>query len=519
MAKAYSFVDIPKISSPTATPIAGGNLAAGVTYYYRVYKCYQPNNGGYAYGKSIISDEFSATTDATNKTIRIQFSSPNISGGYIIYRFTTPGVMNVYTNCLTVNVNDSTHNSGGTVTFDDTGYAANTGNVYLEDRDNAHGRLTISGSTSSDKFSIVDLYNADVANGWGVIQKLDENTYKVNTYLLSGSTEYWDDIEKTIVFADGLTGGGTWYFGRVSGTNRTYAGCNIIIKSTWLVSVAFTTLIAYRTSFQYVYPKNGYNDIHTGLGLCHISFSGNSIVQDVTCDRSRSFAPSNTSIVKNVIVSRFDVAFGASAATFDDVKCLSGSRVWQFGGNTTKVTARGVYTEGTYAILVINGKTGSSLTLIDSQIQAGTEMFGSYIDNDGFQYFDKFSYNLKVLEQDEITPIANATITMYDNSGQAFQVLTDSNGDIAEQYILKTYGTVDTPVLPSVYTFTNKYPYKLVIEKDGYETYIENFTQTVSNPIVKIVALKKAQPIRLLTDGAVLALTPETGSSSLLKRL
>jgi len=45
MAKTYTFTDIPKITNPTATAVAGGNLSASVTYYYRVYKCYQPNNG------------------------------------------------------------------------------------------------------------------------------------------------------------------------------------------------------------------------------------------------------------------------------------------------------------------------------------------------------------------------------------------------------------------------------------------------------------------------------------------
>jgi len=191
--------------------------------------------------------------------------------------------------------------------------------------------------------------------------------------------QYFDAVEKTIIFADGINYPGSWWLGRVSGTNRTYGGCNIIIKSNWVTSLNFTYLEAYRTSFQYIFPKNNGVDITTGLGLCHITFDGK--VQDCTCDRSRAFQPSNTSIVKNVIVSRFDVAFRTSQATFDDVKCLSGSRVWQFGGSSTNVVARGVYTEGTSAILVVNGKTGSSLTLIDS-IVSGSPMIGSYIDND-----------------------------------------------------------------------------------------------------------------------------------------
>ena len=159
------------------------------------------------------------------------------------------------------------------------------------------------------------------------------------------------------------------------------------------------------------------------------------------------------------------------------------------------------------------------LLLLIVKLLLGSEMFGSYIGNDGFEYFDKFSYNLKVLEQDEVTPIANATITMFNNAGQIFQVTTNVSGDITEQYILKKYGIVDTPALPSVYTYTNKYPYKLVVSKTGYETYTENFTQTVSNPIVKTVSLKQIVPIRLLVgDGASLALQPELGSSSLLEK-
>lgn len=516
MAKSITFTDIPKISNPSATAVAGGSLLPNTTYYYRIYKIHQSGSPS-SYGRSIISDEFSVTTDAVNKTARITFQSPKVAGqGYLIFRFTTPGQMNININAVTFWPTDNAHNSGGTVTFDDTGYAATTGNTFLEDRDNPHGRLVATGSTSSDKFTIEDLYNADIANGWGVILKLDENTYKVNTHLIMGSTEYFDAVEKTIIFADGISSPGNWTLGRVSGTNRTYAGCNIIIKSTWLTSINFKYLEAYRTSFQYVFPKNNGVDISTGLGLCDISFDGK--VQDCTCDRIRTFVPTNTSIVKNCIVSRFDIAFRTSQATFDDVKCLQGSRVWQFGGSTTNVVARGVYTEGTAAILVVNGKTGSSLTIIDS-IVSGSPMFGSYIDNDGFEYFDKFSYNLQVLEEDEVTPIAGATITMYDNAGQIFQVTTDSNGEITEQYITRVYGTVDTPALPSVYTYTNKYPYKLIIEKEGYETYTENFTQLLSEPIVKTVALKTAKPIRISTEGPVLALAPETGSSSLLKKL
>lgn len=511
MPKTYTFTDIPKPANPSATAVAGGSLLPNTTYYYRIYKI-NISGSPYSYGRSIISDEFSVTTDATNKTARITFQSPKVAGqGYLIFRFTTPGQINIFINAVTFWPTDNAHNTGGTVVFDDTGYEATTGNTFFEDRDNPHGRLVLSGSTPSDKFSIEDLYNADVANGWGVILKLDENTYKVNT-LLSMYGQYFDAVERTIIFADGIEYPGSWWLGRVSGTNRTYGGCNIIMKSNWLSSLNFTYLEAYRTSFQYVFPKNNGVDIaENGLGLCSISFGGNSIVQDCTSDRFRSFSPSNTSILKNVIVSRFDIAFNSSQATFNDVKCLSGSRVWQYAGNT-HVTARGVYTEGTAVILLIGAGT-STITVIDS-ISDGSIIVNS--SSTGFKLFDKISYNLTVVDSNG-DGINTANVKMYDKDNNLlFNVNSNSVGVVVEQLLTWRDRTVNNLTAGAFVTYS---PFKIVISKDGYETYEEKFSVLAAVPVVKIVSLKAAVPIRVSTDGASLALQPELGSSSLLKKI
>lgn len=60
-------------------------------------------------------------------------------------------------------------------------------------------------------------------------------------------------------------------------------------------------------------------------------------------------------------------------------------------------------------------------------------------------------------------------------------------------------------------------PFTLTISKSGYETYSK--IMDIDEAVKETINLKTTQPIRLLTDGVVLALTPETGSSSLLKKL
>lgn len=243
MAKTYTFVDIPQPTNCTATAVSGGSLSPNTTYYYRIIKT--AGVGANWSGKSLPSDLFSVTTTTTNRTARISFTTTTTGGHYKVFRSLQSTFTNTYTMPLTLYPTDAGSQVAGVVTFDDNGTASIAGNQFCEDRDLAHGMLTISGSSSTDQFSIVDLYNADVANGWGVIQKLEEGTYKVNTYLISSSSEYWTDYEKTIIFADGVSNPGRWTLGRITaGTERTFGGCNLIWKSTWLSSANFTALTA-----------------------------------------------------------------------------------------------------------------------------------------------------------------------------------------------------------------------------------------------------------------------------------
>lgn len=480
MAKGYAFADVNRPTSPSATPVDGGSLAANTTYYYRIIRV--RSTAGIAFfwnGRSQVSDEFFATTTSTKKSIRIQFGVGDTSNySYRIWRSTTPGgMLDAYKACLAFYPNDSVYNSGGTVTFTDTGYAESGGNVYCEYLNNAHGVFSLSGSTSTDKFSVVDLYNADQAAGWGVIQKLAFNAYKINCFLVGHTGLYWEDTEKTIIFADGMTlshSGSTCNFGAITGSNRTYGGCNIIVASPWLTDLSFPILYAYRTMFQYLYPF-----VNSHLGLSSIAFNEGT-VQDCQCDRFRNFIPTvttgKTRTIKNFIFSRFDAGFVNGNAVFENVRMLSGSRVWQAtssAGNT--VEGKGVYIESAAAILLAG--QNNTLNAIDAEYSSDND-FRAIVNSDstGSILNDKKSVNVKVVDGSN-APISGAAITLKNkDNNTVFSVATDVEGVIAEQYATIRYRTI-TGLTQSGIIGEN--PFTIAISKPGYKTYTATFTLSV----------------------------------------
>jgi len=515
MAKAYSFTDLPQPTNLTATAVSDGSLTANTTYYYRVVGVY--SNSTYAgtwQGKSLVSDEVSATTTTTNKSIQLQFTSAlGACTAYRIFRATLSNGM-LFQPCLNWTPLDATYNSSGTVTIVDDG-KANFGNNYCDIENNPHGRLTLSGSTSSDPFSIVDLYNADVAAGWGIIKKLNFNTYLVNTYLVGHVGMYWNDSEKNIIFGDGFDFPDQTItnitFGKISGDNLTYAGCNIDITSCWLANAMFGTLTAYRTVFRYIYPS----PYSSGLGLSTIYIRAGT-VQDCQCDRFRGFIPNTSSVnIKNLTISRYDVAFNLGPGTYTNVRALYGSRLFQTTTSSV-INCRGLYTDTNSTSVVYLIGANAQVTLIDT-VYKNSLLARAASDSTGSWIKDQFSFNLTVYEDGGNTAINGASIKMYDNTDTLLvDTTTDSNGEITEQYITRIYATCTGTTITS----TSMLPIKMVVSGSGYETYEEYLNPSDSSAIVKSISLKPIVPIRQTLDGELLlANQPETGSSAKLLKI
>jgi hypothetical protein len=338
-----------------------------------------------------------------------------------------------------------------------------------------------------------------VVNGWGLIDKIDYNIYRVLTKLVVEGEEWWYDIKKTIVFVDGISGNSNFNcrFGAASG-EQTYDGCHIITMQSSLGAITFGELNAYSTSFEFTYQWST-----TAQGYSYMSFSSGTL-KDCNIHRFRAVSASGGSacIFDNTVISKFDNLFGSGSPTIKSLNVYQGSRVWQIAGSTKKVVAREVVVEGSNIVLCVNAYTGSSLTLIDSIITDTTPLFGNYTGNNGFMYYDKFSYNLTVYEEKDTTPIEGVLIKVYDNSDtEVFSETTDSDGKIDEQLITRVEGTVDSTSGTSVYTYTDKSPYKVIMEKEGYETYNGTFERNLSLPVLKTTSLKKAVPVMIGTNG------------------
>jgi len=241
-------------------------------------------------------------------------------------------------------------------------------------------------------------------------------------------------------------------------------------------------------------------------------------MQDCSVDGFRGFQPEGglNCTYNNFIMSNYDVGFGANDANYNGVKLLKGSRIFQI--RNQQVTARGLISEESSAALVVNSSSGR-LTLIDSVITGSAPLFGNFVGNTNFQYFDQFSFNLIVYEEGTTTPIQNATVTISNNIGQVFSVTTNSSGRIVEQFVTRLFGLVSQISGATNFSYTERGPYRLVVESQTHETYTENFLMPTTIAQSKIVSLRKQVEIIATTNGFALSLDPKLGSNTTLQLL
>jgi hypothetical protein len=205
MAKIITFTAPPSsIADLVATLQSGGALTASTTYYYVVLACV----GGSWYGVdtkiSGISNEVSATTDVTNKTIRLDWAAITGASGYLVFRSTISGD---YTGSKRFNKETNNDTWGYTTVnnyYVDAGAATPTmGSSYmlsvipiskampmgLDPRTHGIGDLTLEGGTSGDPITLQNIYDAAVSGGWSNWCKWDNGNFGLMANFRSTAVE------------------------------------------------------------------------------------------------------------------------------------------------------------------------------------------------------------------------------------------------------------------------------------------------------------------------------------------
>ncbi|MFZ4548832.1 MAG: hypothetical protein ACOYN4_15395 [Bacteroidales bacterium] len=507
MPKSVTFSDLATPTSLSAVAVAGGTLLPNTTYYYVVVAVFtvgtSPRNMDG--GKSLASNEISVTTTSVNLSVSLTFNHPKgAGGGYRIYRATAPGM---YGTCLNIAPLDSAINIGGACSYIDTGVSPSGNNSF---QNTSHGKLTLLGSTSADAFSIIDLYAASMAAGWGVVTKLDQSTYRVDAYIIGHSGIYWVDEEKTIIFADGFFAGSAsnYRFGRITGliTNR---GCRLIFKAYHLTDFTPVTLNAFKTTFDWVLDYSPVYNSYSGLSYFSILFNAGT-VQDCQSNKLRSFSPLSAAncTLKNFVCTEYDIGFSTGQATFLNVTGMAGSRPFQTSTNTVMRAKDLVSVGNTYTILTLG--TNAQITLVNTNGPAAS--FVALSDSTGTVVNELFTYNLTVYKNDGVTVVVGAAVKVYDAFGNLLvNRVTGGNGAIAEQELIFRKQTF----VGTVRTSTDYTPHKLEVSMPGYETYSCFTAYSGANATFHVVALKAIVISRPTIEGKILIATnPQAGSSS-----
>lgn len=136
-----------------------------------------------------------------------------------------------------------------------------------------------------------------------------------------------------------------------------------------------------------------------------------------------------------------------------------------------------------------------------------------------WKIYEKMTTQFKVVD-DNGDPIENVDVVLVDANDVETALTTDANGETTANETIISTTQFDPLESDANYNVRkdNSNPFTITVSKTGYETYTK--IASITGQLYEIISLKPIVPIRLLAgDGASLALQPELGSSSLLKKV
>lgn len=376
--------------------------------------------------------------------------------------------------------------------------------------------ITVTGYTEGAPCTFEDIYQADVAGGWGVVSKQGTLQYLFDCKIVIGgiSTHTWfADKNVQVVFSASAVSGNAQYLIQVK--YRGHFRLGQLDDATNKLTSRGVQVTAVDSGYNYI------SIIYGQHSSADIQFYSSSFIstspQGARSHQIRSLrnnAPVYNCLFDNVMFNtgsidgyritmiKGNIPLSRSSGTFDDlfIQQPDGYYVYWYQAETGNLkNFKGIGHTGVWGSIRVLDITVDH-DIINGDLDAWTFNWGT---GSTAKVYRKYTFNLKVTQKDG-SPINGATVTLKDKDGnQVFQVTTDAQGEIAEQTVSRGYYDQ-----PNGNTLQDYSPHALIIEKAGYQTYEKKFTMDKIDWLIKlpkavgifldfgrpVVNLKKSEP-------------------------
>ena len=345
--------------------------------------------------------------------------------------------------------------------------------------------ITVTGYTEATPCNFTDIYNADVAGGWGKVTKQGAKHFFFQCYLAIGdgsTTTHFADKDAYIYF-DEL--GGNWA-SYIKVYNHAHFTLGELVDASKKSTRRGCTICHNATSN----PKRIINILH-GDAVCKFY---SSLIANGGSYRGMAIYAEDSAAVPDVTLYNCSVLMAALSKVNNDIynftatgdKTVDSTYVFLstsglMDGVTIRNVTRPLYANYSYPMTVKNMSLydytdigiyalATDIYFINCDIQFPTWNFNNN-NNQGGKIYRQYEFDLKVTDKDNVA-IQTATVKIWDkDSNLIVDTTTDASGDIATQTITRGYYNQ-----ANGNTLQEASPHLIKIEKAGYTTYEADFT-------------------------------------------
>jgi len=333
--------------------------------------------------------------------------------------------------------------------------------------------ITVSGFSEETPCTFQDIYDADVAGGWGVVwNRENQFVFDAELYIGDGENQTWfADTNKQVFFSDmandafDVENNGHFRSGTLLDESRkiTSDGCSFYIEAGLCIySFVGSDVKFYDTKFV---------DVTGGASLFEVE--GNMTLYSCAISNFDTFTVYDTATLNvwNTLFQNFG-GYGLDLSASVTLEKVTFLKTWVHIFFSESGTVRDLYgRNATYTSIVMANSVSDDCYLINADL----DIWDVTCDPSPYRVFRQYEFSLNVTDSSGV-PIegANVTVSHYGQGyTQDFSVLTASNGSFSTKTL--TMGFYNQTGANTIYNYN---PHQISITHEDYDTKTFNFTLT-----------------------------------------